>query len=125
MWRIKIFITGIKNLIYYLPVIWKDRDWDFAYVNDILEVKLKKVYKRYSTKEYFENQDKNTNKPLRICLELLKREHNRFYWKTSNYDKRSYSEDSKFKYCNADNCEYRNKEWLFDILKKYYVYWWD
>ena len=25
---LKNIVRGIKNLVYYLPVIWKDRDWD-------------------------------------------------------------------------------------------------
>ena len=29
---------GIKNLIYYFPVIWNDRYWDYEYMLDLLEV---------------------------------------------------------------------------------------
>jgi hypothetical protein len=32
---------GIKNLIKWFPVIWRDRDWDHRYIFDILEHKLK------------------------------------------------------------------------------------
>lgn len=37
----KSFKTGIKNLWYWVPIIWKDRNWDYRYIFDILEHKLK------------------------------------------------------------------------------------
>ena len=33
---------GIQNIIYYLPAVWKDRDWDNEYILDLLKHKLKK-----------------------------------------------------------------------------------
>jgi len=44
--KIKDFITqdlknGIKNLIKWFPVIWKDRQWDYYYIFAILNHKLK------------------------------------------------------------------------------------
>ena len=35
------FKRGIKNLWYWLPVIWKDRNWDHQFIFDILSHKLK------------------------------------------------------------------------------------
>ena len=37
----KHFKTGIKNLRYWLPIIWKDRNWDYRFIFDILAHKLK------------------------------------------------------------------------------------
>lgn len=31
---------GIKNLIYYFPVIWRDRYWDYEYLLALLQYKL-------------------------------------------------------------------------------------
>jgi hypothetical protein len=36
------FIYGIKNLWNWLPVIWKDRDWDQVFVYEVLIHKLEK-----------------------------------------------------------------------------------
>ena len=36
----KDFIRGIKNLIKWFPVIWKDRDWDYYNTLSILKFKL-------------------------------------------------------------------------------------
>ena len=35
------FIRGIENLWYWLPVIWKDRNWDDSFIFTILSHKLK------------------------------------------------------------------------------------
>jgi hypothetical protein len=34
------FITGVKNLIKWFPIIWKDRDWDDHYIFQVLKFKL-------------------------------------------------------------------------------------
>jgi len=35
-----IFIRGIKNLWKWLPVVWKDKDWDHSHIYKILQFKL-------------------------------------------------------------------------------------
>ena len=37
----KDFYQGVKNLVKWLPVIWKDRSWDDHYIWEILKTKLK------------------------------------------------------------------------------------
>ena len=39
LWRD--FKIGVKNIIYWLPIIWKDRNWDHRYIYTILQHKLK------------------------------------------------------------------------------------
>ena len=38
----KDLINGIKNLIYWFPIIWKDRSYDHYYIYEILKHKIKK-----------------------------------------------------------------------------------
>ena len=44
------FIEGIKNLIKWFPIIWKDRNWDHSYIYEILKFKLKKTFKPFNKK---------------------------------------------------------------------------
>lgn len=37
------FILGIKNLIKWGPVIWKDRDWDDTFLFEIIKFKISKM----------------------------------------------------------------------------------
>ena len=39
----KYLYYGIKNLITWFPVIWKDRDWDDYYILEILKFKINKT----------------------------------------------------------------------------------
>jgi hypothetical protein len=34
------FIRGVKNIFKWLPIVWKDRDWDDSYITEILIKKL-------------------------------------------------------------------------------------
>jgi hypothetical protein len=42
----KIF-RGIKNLIAWVPVIWGDRDWDWAYLFEIISFKSRKMARSF------------------------------------------------------------------------------
>ena len=46
-------IFGIKNIVYWFPVIWKDRHWDEWYIIKILNHKLKITHKRQRWGEIF------------------------------------------------------------------------
>lgn len=37
------FCKKIKKIIEWLPVLWRDEDWDFEYMLDMLEYKLKRI----------------------------------------------------------------------------------
>jgi len=41
LYGIRTFISQIKNLIRWFPIIWNDRDWSHDYIFDILKAKLK------------------------------------------------------------------------------------
>ena len=40
MYRIKFKIKQLRKLIRWIPIIWKDRDWDYYFVYEILKQKL-------------------------------------------------------------------------------------
>jgi len=42
-WWVRSFFRGIRNIFYYLPVVWRDRDWDHSYILELLRHKLKSV----------------------------------------------------------------------------------
>ena len=63
---------GIENLIKWVPIIWKDRDYDWNYIFYILEAKLKKHLKRLENIQLYVNQEKDV-KIIRICLKLINR----------------------------------------------------
>ena len=66
----KYFKQGVKNIIYWFPVIWKDRDWDDHYIFELLKHKLKAQAK------YIGDRDLHTRaqldaKRMRLCVKLI------------------------------------------------------
>ncbi len=39
---------NIKNLIDFFPFVWRDRDWDHSFLEDLLKFKLERMYKFFS-----------------------------------------------------------------------------
>jgi hypothetical protein len=56
----------MRNLFYYFPVIWRDRDYDWSYLADLLERKLRRSARYFSDDAYI-------NKEMRVCLRLIER----------------------------------------------------
>ena len=73
--EIKSFIfsikEGIKNLIYFFPVIWKYRWWDFEFFLDVVEHILQDYTKHYGEDSHFVG-DKFTQKRACVLLKLLR-----------------------------------------------------
>lgn len=46
---------GLKNLARWLPVIWKDRDWDHFYIYELMRAKLE------NQAEYIGSNDRHTS----------------------------------------------------------------
>ena len=40
MYKVKQLLGRIRNLIRWTPIIWKDRDWDYYFIYEILKHKL-------------------------------------------------------------------------------------
>ena len=72
MWRTRRFVRRIKNLFRWLPVIWKDEQWDYYYIFEILKFKLK------NQAEYIGNKDRHTRakrdaEVMMTCVRLLEK----------------------------------------------------
>jgi hypothetical protein len=68
----KYFKQGIKNIWYWFPIIWKDRDWDSHYIFEILQHKLK-AQSNYIGKRDFHTRAQLDAKRMRLCVKLIKK----------------------------------------------------
>jgi hypothetical protein len=116
-------INGIKNLIYYFPAVWKDRDYDWLYIFLILEAKLKKHLKRLENNQFYVGQEKD-EKIIKICIELLHRisEENYMFVKNVNKLENLYN---KNKLEIENMLQKRDEELLYKLLKENLKNWWD
>lgn len=113
------FITrGIKNLVYWFPLIWNDRDWDHAYMEYILLHKLKRMYKRFSdpTATYVDwtyEYSAKALQALRICIVILERR------------KSSFTLDLYGPIKQHMAIEDRDQKVLYSLMNQYSTCWWD
>lgn len=72
------FKEGIKNLWKWLPIIWKQRDWDSSYIFEIIKHKL------LLQREEIVGANRHTtvwqtNRDITICLNLIERLQESYY----------------------------------------------
>ena len=78
MYKIKQFFKRIYNLYRWLPIIWKDQDWDTHYIWEILKFKLK------NQAEYIGNHDRHLSvkrdvKKMMLCVRLIEKIQDGYY----------------------------------------------
>lgn len=77
-WKVRDIYRSIHNLIRWLPIIWKDRDWDSHYIYEILKFKLQNQAK------YIGEQDRHTGSKrdaeiMRTCARLIQKVQDEYY----------------------------------------------
>lgn len=123
---------GIENIIYYLPIIWKDRDWDNEYILDLLKHKLKKNKKnllKYSccvgakeNAEEIQSVIDLINAYPNICIDIDPDYKELNYIETLPEDEKKYWLKRYFKASvDIENDCYKM---IFDILGEYSQKWW-
>ena len=63
--------TGIKNIWYWLPIIWKDRNWDSHYIFEIMMHKLKAQSKYIGSRD-IHTRAKRDAEVMMTCVRLMK-----------------------------------------------------
>ena len=63
---------GIKNLWYWFPIIWKDRNWDDHYIFEVLKHKLKAQAKYIGDRD-FHTRAQLDAKRMRLCVKLIEK----------------------------------------------------
>jgi hypothetical protein len=63
---------GVSKIIYWLPIIWKDRDWDSYYTLKVLSHKLK-AQAAYISKNDRHTRAQHDARNIRICVNLIEK----------------------------------------------------
>ena len=72
--RFKSFGYSIQSLIRWFPIIWKDRDWDYYFLEDMIIHKLKNMSKFYQDgKNVYSAEAENVAKEINEVIDLLER----------------------------------------------------
>ena len=102
----------IKTVFDYLPVIWKDRDWDYGYLLILIQYKLKRMAKFHRKKGIHTDADEIAQQ-IDECSELCDRLTEFDYFQEND----NLIEEQK--------ARERDKNILFDKIKKSLFNWWD
>ena len=74
----KKFIQGIKNIRYWLPIIWKDRNYDHRFIYTILQHKLKAQSKYIGDRDWH-TRSKRDAEVMMTCVRLLDKVDDEWY----------------------------------------------
>ena len=74
----KDFKRGIENLWYWLPVIWKDRNWDHQFIFDILSHKLKAQSAYIGGRDIHQNAKRDAE-VMMTCVRLIEKVSSEWY----------------------------------------------
>ncbi|MDD3123205.1 MAG: hypothetical protein PHC62_06830 [Candidatus Izemoplasmatales bacterium] len=106
---------GIKNILFWFPVIWKDRQFDHGYLYTILGKKLELMEAFFLSDDTNVANAKKYGKQIKIARILCNR------LETEDYSNPNKWADWKY----ADRQEKQDREYLFDLMKKKVPAWWD
>lgn len=71
----KRIIKQVKHVLEYLPILWKDRHWDYGFLFYLIDFKLAKMEQTILDNDLIEGADRIA-KEIRVCRKLLKRSQN-------------------------------------------------
>ncbi len=70
--KIKNFFLNIYNIIRWIPILWKDREWDYAFMLKIEQKKLMNMIKWYETNNYgHTTAGPSTVRQMKLAVNLL------------------------------------------------------
>jgi hypothetical protein len=77
-WKIRDIYRSIRNVIRWIPIIWKDRDWDDSYIFTILQTKLK-FQSKYIGKRDIHTRAKRNSEVMNLCVNLIEKVKDEYY----------------------------------------------
>ena len=120
MWRLKRIIRRTKNLLRWLPIIWKDEQWDYYHIYEILKHKL--IFTAEHTREYGYHVNSNYDADrMMLCVRLIEKVQNEEYMEVLIDDDNLTAEKIEV----AINKQRKARKLLFKILEQNIERWWD
>ena len=120
--RMRRLIGNIYNVYKWLPIIWKDKDFDHYFVEVMLYYKLKSMLDFFESKhavtDWSVPEQAKALQALRICVTILDRRLTEFYIL-------NLSTEATEQFEIIRQCEERDMQVFGKLFSKYLSYWWD
>lgn len=120
LWRIKRIIRRIKNLFRWLPIIWRDENWDYYHIYEVLKYKLMFTSETIRKNGYHVSAKYDADRMM-LCVRLIEKVQNEEYMEVLIDDDNLTME----KINAAINKQQKARKLLFNILEKNIEKWWD
>jgi len=120
VWRIRRFKRRFVNLLRWLPIIWKDEQWDHYYIYEVLKHKLIimsttiRKHGNHTTAKYDADR-------MMLAVKLIEKIQN------EDYLVEIINEDNLTRemMIAAERKHFKAKRILFKLLENYIERWWD
>ncbi len=66
------FTAGVRNVVRWFPVVWRDRDFDYSYLLEVMEFKFRSMADSFEKYSMHVGSEQDVRQ-LRVCAELCKR----------------------------------------------------
>lgn len=113
---------GVRNLIVYFPLIWRDRDWDQAYLVRLMEFKFRKMadlQEKYGNGLLHMRYARQLRTAALLCKRMSEDEcYHENARKAFVYSSRAWAKE-------ISAVEKQDKEMLGKLIGKYIDHWWD
>jgi len=113
-------IQGMKNIIKWFPLIWKDREFDHGYLYNIMYFKLDNMQKFFESGNTYACGAEEHAEEIKICKELLKRIMDETVW-DENWDGDNFTIPIK----EIEVLDRQEKELFWSNMCKWIDAWWD
>ena len=90
--KVNRFFRNVRNVIRWIPTLYKDREWDYSFMLEIEQKKLKNMIKWYEQNDYgISTSGPMTVKQMKLAVRLLD-----IILKKENFWSIDYPEDYEF-----------------------------
>ena len=120
IWRIRRVIRRTKNLFRWLPVIWRDEQWDYHFIFEILKYKLT-IMSEYIRKNGHHTSAEYDADRMMLAVRLIDKVQNEEYID----ELIDYNNLTKEIVDKADAKQAKAKRILFKLLENNIEKWWD
>lgn len=120
MWRIRLVLRRLKNLLRWLPVIWRDEQWDHYFIYEVLKHKLIIMSKTIRERGNHTLAEYDADRMM-LCVKLIEKVQSEYYL-TELINLEEIDRDM----IDAAEAQHNKaKRILFKLLDQYIERWWD
>ena len=121
MYKIKNKIRQIRKVLRWIPILWRDRDWDYYFVYEILKQKLidTEAYIRKDGLHVFNEHDADS---IKTAIEMIEKVQTEYHLDKYLAEKQPWSSEG-IKQATKDHDKARKE--LFNFLNNNIEKWWD